>query len=133
MYGAGGGKLFVFDPVAAKVVKTIDLAVSAMTLAPGGEIVGTGKGRVFAFAPSQGKLIHTADNPLGDFTHMCADETGRLFGINARHVARILAGSWQVQPVAAEGGRFLAADRFGQLYFARGSHVHRLRLNGDSW
>ncbi len=128
VYGAGGGKFFVFDPDAEKVVLQLDLSVSALAVAPSGEIIGTGGGRVFVFSPSEMQLTHTAENPLGDFTHMCVVPGRGLFGINSRRIGRISPENWHVEQVAAEGGKFLAADRTGRLYFGHGSHVLRLNL-----
>ena len=135
VYAAGGGKFFVFDPALARVVLTIDLPVSAMVLAPSGQIVGTGGGRLFVFSPSSMELTHTAANPLGDFSHLTRTPEGGLFGINAKWIGRILpdgqpAGQ-EVRQVAAEGGKFLAADGQGRLYFGRGSRVFRLTLDTD--
>jgi len=127
VYGAGGGKLFVLDPNQAEVVLAIDLPVSAMEVAPSGEVVGTGGGRLFVFSPSEMKLIHTADNPLGNFSHMCLAPDGNLYGINGSRIGRITPESWQVDEVAAPGGKFLAADKSGSVYFGRGSHVLRVR------
>jgi hypothetical protein len=128
LYGAGGGRLFVLEPRAAEVVESLDLPVSAMVLAPSGEVVGTGGGRVFVFSPAQMQITHTAENPLGDFTDMCVAPDGALYGINAKHIGRVVVGSWEVQGVAPEGGEFLAAGQDGRLYFGRGSHVLRLSL-----
>ncbi|NQT15251.1 MAG: hypothetical protein HQ582_21015 [Planctomycetes bacterium] len=128
VYGAGGGKFFVFDPGRAEVALTIALPVSAMALSPGGEIVGTGGGRLFVFSPSEMKVTHTADNPLGNFSHMCLAPDGNLYGINGSRIGRITPESRQVDEVAAPGGKFLAPDQSGSLYFGRGSHVLRVRL-----
>jgi len=97
-----------------------------MMLAPSGEVVGTGDGRVFVFSPAQMQITHTAENPLGDFTHMCVAPDGALYGINAKHIGRIVPGSWEVQEVAPEGGKFLAAGQDRRLYFGRGSRVLRM-------
>ena len=128
LYGAGGGKLFVFDPDAAKAVLKLDLPVSSLALAPNGDIVGTGGRRLFVFSPSQMKVTHSADNPLGDFTHMCLAPDGNLYGINPSRIGRIVPETWQLDEVAAEGGKFLAADQQGRLYFGRGSRVLRLTM-----
>ena len=128
LYAAGGGKFFVFDPEDTEVVESLDLPVSAMVLAPSGEVVGTGGGRVFVFSPAERKITHTAENPLGDFTDMCVAPDGALYGINAKHIGRVVPASWEVQEVAPEGGEFLAAGQDGRLYFGRGSHVLRLSL-----
>ena len=131
VYGAGGGKFFVLDPKAKEadeIVLKLDLPVSAMELAPSGEVVGTGGGRLFVFAPSKREVTHTADNPLGDFSHMCRAPDGNLYGINASRFGRIVSGSWQIEQIAAEGGQFLAADPQGRFYFGRGSRVLRLSL-----
>jgi hypothetical protein len=97
-----------------------------MVVAPSGEVVGTGGGRVFVFSPAKMEVTHTAPNSLGDFTHMCVAPDGKLYGINPSRIGRIVPGSWRVESVAAEGGKFLAADRAGRLYFGRGSRVLRL-------
>ena len=134
VYGAGGGKLFVLDPKAEEadeILVKLDLPVSAMVLAPSGEVVGTGAGRLFVFAPSKMEVTYTAQNPLGDFSHMCRTPDGNLYGINASRIGRIVPGTWQIEPVAAEGGLFLAADQKGRLYFARGSHVLRVTLDDE--
>ncbi len=131
LYGAGGGKLFVFDPGAEKTLANLDLPVSAMALAPGGEVAGAGGGRVFVFSSKHMNLTHTAENPLGDFTHMCLAPDGNLYGINGRRVGRIVPGTWQVEQIASEGGKFLAADRKNRLYFGRGSRVLRLTLDSS--
>lgn len=126
VYGAGGGKFFVFDPQAAEIVHSVDLAVSAMAIAPSGEVVGTGSGRVFVFSPSQMKVTHTSENPLGDFSHMCVTPNGSTYGINPKHIGRIVPTTWQVEQIGMGGGKFLASDQQGRLYFARGSHLLRL-------
>lgn len=131
VYAAGGGKFFVFDPASDEVTLMIDLPVSAMVRA-GSQIVGTGGGRLFVFSPSQMKLTHTADNPLGDFSHMVCTPDGDSFGINATRIGQVVHGQWQVRQVSAEGGRLLAADGRGRLYFGRGSRVFRLTLDDDS-
>ena len=97
-----------------------------MVVARSGEVVGTGGGQLFVFSGAEMEVTHTAQNPLGDFTHMCVAPDGKLYGINPSRIGRIVAGSWQVEPVAAEGGKFLAPDREGRLYFGRGSRVLRL-------
>ncbi|MFH1267342.1 MAG: hypothetical protein ABIK89_16585, partial [Planctomycetota bacterium] len=132
VYGAGGGKLLVFDPEAAEVTLKLDLPVSALALAPGGQVVGTGGGRIFVFTPSEMQVTHTAPNPLGDFTHMCRAPDGNLYGIGPGRIGRIVPGTWQVEEVAAEGGKFLATDREGRLYFARGSRLFRLAARSES-
>ena len=131
VYAAGGGKFFVFDPATEKVTLMIDLPVSSMIRA-GNQIVGTGGSRLFVFSPSGMKVAHTTDNPLGDFSHMACTPDGKVFGINATRVGQIVPDPWQVKQVAAEGGKFLAADGQGHLYFGRGSRVFRLPLGDDS-
>jgi outer membrane protein assembly factor BamB len=128
VYAGGGGRFLVFDPEAEKIRLALDLPVSAMVAAPGGEIVGTGAGQVFVFAPAEMEVTYTAANPLGDFTHMCRAPDGTLYGINPTRIGRIVPGSWQVEQVAAEGGKLLAADPQGRLYFGRGSRVLRLSM-----
>jgi streptogramin lyase len=128
VYGAGGGKFFVFDPTTAKPAFMSDLTVSAMTLASTGEIVGTAKGRVFVFSPHDMKIVHNAPCSVGDFTHMCAAPDGNIYGINAKHIARIAPKNRQVTELVAEGGTLLAADAESNLYFARGAQVFRLRM-----
>ena len=130
LYAAGGGKFFVFDPDATEIAVKLDLPVSALALAPDGKVVGTGGGRVFVFSPSRMQVTHTADNPLGNFTHICTGPDGSIHGINASRIGRIVPGNWQVEQVAAEGGKFLANGGTGHLYFGRGSHVLRLGLQG---
>jgi hypothetical protein len=126
VYGAGGGTFFVFDPQKAEIVHSVDLAVSAMVIAPNGDVVGTGGGRLFVFSPSQMQVTHACDNPLGDFTHMCVALEGLVYGINSKLIGRIVPATWQVEQIAASGGKFLASDHDGRLYFARGSHLLRL-------
>jgi len=62
---------------------------------------------------------------------MCVAPDGNCYGINARHIARITPGTWQVTQLAAQGGEFLAADADSNLYFARGPEVFRLRLRAQ--
>jgi hypothetical protein len=136
VYGAGGGKFFVFDPAAAKPILMLDLTVSAMAVAATGEVVGTAEKHLFVFSPREMKIIHREACPVGDFTHMCTAPDGNSYGINAAHIARItpgnwprtsLARGWQVTELAAQGGQFLAADAQSNLYFSRGAEVFRLR------
>jgi len=132
VYGAGGGKFFVLDPKAEEadqIVLELDLPVSAMELAPSGDVVGTGAGRLFVFSPSKREVTHAAENPLGDFSHMCLAPDGNLYGINKNRIGRIVPGSWQIDQIAPEGGQFLAPDPQGRVYFARGSHVLRVTLD----
>ena len=129
VYGAGGGKFFVFDPKTARAAYVTDLAVSAMTLASTGDIIGTANKGVFVFSPREMKVIHSQPCPVGDFTHICTAPDGNSYGINASHIARITPGDWEVTELAAPGGTFLAADAASNLYFGRGAVVWRLRLH----
>jgi streptogramin lyase len=129
VYGAGGGQFFVFDPEAARPVYMTDLAVSAMTLASTGDIVGTAANTLFVFSPREMKVRYHQPCRVGDFTHMCTAPDGNSYGINASRIARITPGNWQVTELAAPGGQFLAADAESNLYLARGAEVYRLRLH----
>lgn len=127
VFGAGGGKLFVFDPQQGKSIWMTNLAVSAMVLASTGDLMGTGNGRLFIFSPKEKKVILEKPIPRGNFSFMCTAPDGSSYGINASHIARIAPGTWEVTELLAEGGRFLTADAESNLYFARGAQVFRLR------
>jgi sugar lactone lactonase YvrE len=131
VYGAGGGKFFMFDPATAKCVFVTDLAVSAMTLAPTGDIVGTDAKQLFVFSPRERKFIVRQPCPVGAFSHMCVAPDGNCYGINSGRIARITPGDWRVTELVAQGGALLAADPDSNLYFSRGSEVFRLRLRGS--
>jgi outer membrane protein assembly factor BamB len=127
VFGAGGGKLFMFDPQQGKPIWMTNLAVSAMVLGATGDLVGTGNGRLFVFSPTEKRVVLERPCPVGDFSSMCTAPDGSSYGINDSHIARITPQTGEVTELIGQGGTLLTADADSNLYFARGAQVFRLR------
>jgi len=66
-------------------------------------------------------------SPIGSMSHMAVTPDGNVCGISSEAVARILPASHEVERIADEGGRLIASDADGALYFARDAQLWRLR------
>jgi outer membrane protein assembly factor BamB len=127
VYGAGGGRFFVFDPKAQKKIWETELPAQALAAAPDGKIVGAAGDRLFRFDPAARSVARGPALPCGALASLTVTVAGRLYAINERAIVAVHADSLDATILAREGGRFLAADRQGSLYFARGETLHRFR------
>jgi len=127
LYCGGGGRFFVWDPVAEQKVHEAEMAVSALAVAPDGMVVISSGDEIALFDAEAMEVTQRIPSPIGAMTHMTVTLDGAVCGINADAVARILPGQWTVEQIADEGGQLLASDAGGTLYFARGAQLWRLQ------
>jgi outer membrane protein assembly factor BamB len=127
VYGAGGGRFFVFDPKAQRKIWETELPVQALVVAPDRKIVGATGDRLFRFDPVARSLARGPALACGALASLTVTVAGRLYGINERTIVAVHAGSLEAAILAREGGRFLAADRKASLYFARDETLYRFR------
>jgi len=73
------------------------------------------------------RVARTVASPVGALTALVRAPNGTIYGNNGAAVIALDTGSWALTKVAAAGGQFLACDRRGVLYFARGAVLYRLR------
>ena len=150
VYGAGGGKFLVWDCAAGEVKLTIDEPAGVLRTKPGdgagafapqyntpasvlavtaeGEVLLAFKDRVQVFSPRDMRIVREFANPLGGFSHLCRHPDGCVYGINRGHIGRIRPGQAVVEQVFDGGGKHLAVDGQGRLYFARDAEIFRLTL-----
>jgi len=127
LYCAGGGRFFVWDPVAEEKVYEADLPTSSLAVAPGGTVVVSAGEELALFDAERLEFVRTMPSPIGAMTHMICAPDGNVYGINEDAAAMVEPGTWQATQIAEEGGVFLAADADSTLYFARGSELWRLK------
>lgn len=127
LYCAGGGVLFLWDPVELTKVAEQRRAVSAMVRTATGHLVVSSDADLLVFAPGRLDVVSTCSSPIGAMTAMTVTPTGLICGINKQGIAEMSPADGTARRISAPGGSFLAADRNGVLYFARGSQLFRLR------
>jgi streptogramin lyase len=125
VYGAGGGEFFVYDPATGKKRFYLTRPVTAMALLRDGYVSVSGGGTLFVYDRESNVISADADNPAGDFSHMCSGADGAVYGVNDGHVVRVGPDGVSVEVLADEGGKYLATDSKGRVYFARGPRVFR--------
>ena len=127
LYCAGGGLFFVWDPKAEKKVYEEKRKVSSLVVMPNGGILGNSGEEMFVFDPKEMKIEKTFPSPIGQMDAMTVAPDGKAYGINGKAMAEIDPSAWTGKKIADEGGSFLATDRDGILYFARGADLFRLK------
>ncbi len=125
VYGAGGGEFFVYDPATGTKRFSLARPVTAMALLSDGQVSVSGGGTLFVYDRNRNAISADAPNPAGDFSHMCSGPNGTVYGVNDGHVARVGADGASVEILAEEGGKYIATDKVGRVYFARKSHLFR--------
>lgn len=127
VYGAGGGKFFVWDPWKNEKVYESGLAVTSMVMAPNGNVVMASEAGLKVFCPETLDFVAEADISGASFTAMVVASDGYIYGINGAEIVQIDPADWSIRQIASEGGSFLAADLESNLYFARGPKLYRLK------
>jgi len=126
LYCGGGGRFFVWDPVAEEKVVEIEMPVSSLAVAPDGTVAISSGDDLALFDPEGLEITRTIPSPIGAMSSMVCAPDGRLYGINDGAVAMIDPATWEVTQIAESGGKLLAAGADGSLYFARGARLWRL-------
>ena len=126
LFCGGGGRFFVWDPVAEEKVVELPLSVSSIAVAPDGTVVISAGDEIALFDPEALEIAQTIASPIGAMANMVCAPDGRLYGINDGALAMIDPGSWTATQIAESGGKLLAAGADGTLYFARGAQLWRL-------
>ncbi len=127
VYGAGGGLLFVFDPQTGKKVHEEQQPVSAMAVGPDKLLYLSLGDEIAVFSPTELNIVARFPCPAGALGWMILAPNGKLCGINGKTLVEIDPEARTATVLAAEGGKFLAADSDSNLYFARGSRLFRWR------
>ncbi len=128
LYCAGGGRFFVWDPVAEAKALELEMAVSSLAVAPDGTVVISAGDEIALFDPESLEVTQTTTSPIGAMTSMICAPDGNIYGVSDAAVAMVEPGTWQATKIADEGGTLLAADADSTLYFARGAQLWRLRV-----
>jgi streptogramin lyase len=128
LYCGGGGRFFVWDPDTLTKCVEIECLVSALALTSDGWIAGSGDGSVFVFDPAAMGIVDRFASPVGALKAMTVTHDGSLYGINDGAIVRVDVTGRTIDTLTAEGGQHLAADGNGDLYFARGAELFRLRV-----
>lgn len=125
VYGAGGGEFFAYDPAANAKRYSLARPVTAMAMLRDGQVAISGGGMLFVYDREHNAISAEANNPAGDFSHMCSGANGTAYGVNDGHVTRIAADGISAEILADSGGKYIATDGAGRVYFARGPHLFR--------
>lgn len=126
LYGYGGGEFFVLDVHKMKKSFVAKLDPTAIEIDGAGKVLLSVGAEIVLFDPAAMKLLAPLKNPAGALTAMTRLPDGRVAGINDQAIMAIDARRGAVRTIANEGGKFLACDRAGCLYFARGPTLYRL-------
>lgn len=127
LYCAGGGLFFVWCPRSEKKIHEQKRRVFSLAAAQNGMIVGNSGEEMFVFDPAEMKIIRTFASPIGQMDSIAVGPDGQVYGINGTAVGQVDPEAWTGRKIAEEGGKFLATDGQGDLYFARGAELYRLR------
>ncbi len=79
------------------------------------------------FSPDEMRAVASFPAPLGEMDWLAVAPDGRVYGINGRGIVEIDAASREARQISAEGGQHIAVDTRGDIYFARGAGLYRLR------
>jgi len=123
VYAAGGGHFFVWDPEAERKLCDLEMTVTSMAVAPGGTVVISAGDEIALFDPLALEVTSLTASPIGAMDSMICAPDGNVYAINENAVAMIDTRTWEATKIADEGGRLLAADDGGALYFARGAQL----------
>ncbi|PYI57389.1 hypothetical protein [Paenibacillus flagellatus] len=111
-------------------------AVTALAWATGGLLWGMAEGYLFGFDPQSRTFVHFEeafpDVKYGerfvwrDATLLEAAD-GRLYGtVGGRYVFRFDPAGRRIETIRDDGGKFLAEDDYGHLYYVVGTELYRL-------
>ena len=127
IFGCSTRKFFAFDPGKKKVVCETPARFSAMVGLPDGRIACGDSGQVKIFDPATMKFVVTKNYEVGKIdTLTLGRNQACVYGISDTAVFRIDIADLSIKILHRGGGRFMAEDRFGNLYFARGAALFRL-------
>jgi len=126
LFCAGGGRFFVWDPSREAKVYEEERSVSGLASAQG-VVVGSSGDEVFVFDPQEMRTVAAFPAPLGAMDRLAVAPSGLVYGINGKGIVEIDASSQAARRVSTEGGQQIAVDTRGDLYFARGAALYRLR------
>jgi streptogramin lyase len=126
LYCAGGGRFFVWDPWRETKVHEEERTVHSLVVAAG-QVLGSSGDEVLAFSPQEMKILATLPSAIGPMEHMAVAPSGLVYGISGKGICEIDAAQWTARQVSAEGGKHIAVDRRGDVYFARGAGLWRLK------
>ena len=125
LYCLGGGVFFVFDPQSASKVHEQKLAAQSLLVAPDGRVVISAGKELLVFDPETKAVAARLPSPVDGLDFLALSDEERMYGINGGVIVEIDVEHGEVRQLASEGGKFLAVDQSGRLYFARGSALFR--------
>lgn len=126
LYCAGGGRFFVWNPWREMKVYEEERSVHSLVVADG-QVIGSSGDEVFVFSPTQMKVIATLSCPIGPLAHMAVAPSGLVYGINDKGICEVDVARLVARQISTEGGQHIAVDIRGDIYFARGAALWRLR------
>ena len=131
VYGHGGEEFFVLDCAKMEKVFVAKLKPSALEVAGTGHVLASVGDEIAVFDPTEMKFLDPLKSPVGGLGEMTRMTDGKVCGINNKAIIEIDPTTWKVEQIAEEGGSFLASDKQGRLYFARGSRLFRMSPRGS--
>jgi outer membrane protein assembly factor BamB len=126
LYCGGGGRFFVWDPRREAKVHEEPRAVHSLAVTEG-EVLGNSGDEMFVFDPRTMAVAATFPAPLGAMEHLAVAPSGLVYGINGKGIAEVDVPARTATQVSAEGGQLIAVDTRGDVYFARGAGLWRLK------
>jgi len=104
--------------------------VDSLATAPDGLIYGCAGSTLFIFDPQAGAIVHKQSAGAGEIRQMVAWADGLIYGISENAVFRMKPISAPGEMVGFErlysGGRIIALDTQGRIYFGRGPNLYVL-------
>ena len=134
---AGKERFYVYDTEKQSTVYDEQRVISAMLCLPNQKILCSGNNILFFFDPEKMEFSKSlCDIVVGGNADVLimGKKSGLIFGINESAVFAINMDNSkpEVRILCKPGGKFLAEDRLGNLYFARGPEMFRLVRDGNS-
>ncbi|MCD4825211.1 MAG: hypothetical protein K8S55_11460 [Phycisphaerae bacterium] len=132
VFGSGKRDFFVFDPKLKKVIFRTKNSFVSMVGLPDGSIAATDGKLFYVFDPGVNKFTLKKDLKVGKINTLLLGSDGNIYGIGSVVFRLDSKNKWAVQLLWKKGGKFLAEDRSGKLYFARNDKLFRLTVKQPS-
>ncbi len=126
---------FAWDAKEGKLILDITFPqgtseIKSLATAPDGRIYGCAGSTLFIFDPAAGEIVHKQSAGAGEIRQMVAWTDGLIYGITDSAVFRMKPISKPGETVGFErlhtGGRNVALDSQGRIYFGKGPNLFML-------
>jgi len=129
VYASGGGEMIVVEPESGKELHREKLGVVSMVYDTHTDnVIGNTEEEYFVFNSRQMRIINRGRLSYKPLTAMTCTIEGKIYGINEHSIFVVAPDTGRAERIIDEGGQFLAADREGNLYFARGPRLYICEL-----